>query len=276
MINRLLQGNMFLREEAGSGEGGGGDSTHVSTSTPTPGEGGFSRPSLAGDPSAEGQEEVMLSAGEASKQEAGLKDYLASPETLAAFREQMGIPGDAKEYGVSLPEGVELEPAVMGVLQKAGVDYGIAPGAMAGLVKDYLSAQSQAEEAARAEYESNLDTEFAAMQKEYGQDYDAKCAGAAQAAKTLCRMAGVDPAILTAPGIGDNPNLIRMFAKASELLSEGSAKGIMNKDMFSSTMDEARRIESDPTHPLHKAYMDVNDPMHAVADRAYNRAMGIS
>lgn len=66
----------------------------------------------------------------------------------------------------------------------------------------------------------------------------------------------------------------KMMSVISDLMSEGRAKGTGAQE-FRSSADEARRIESDPAHPLHEAYMDYNHPNHKYANEMYDRYMGL-
>lgn len=279
-------GNMFCREEAsGGGDGGGSAATAAATGTPPAG----GTPPAAGDGGAAEVPKLFSGggdtppAGETTQADAGstgtppaegvsMADYLSDPQKLSEFRKQMGIPDTADAYKFDAPEGVD--DSMMALLAKAGVDYGIAPGAMAGLVKDFTAAQAVADAAAEQSYNQEVGKQFKDLQSEWGQDFKAHCDSAAVAAKKLCQMAGVDPSVLSQRGIDDNASLVKVFYKVSELLGEGAVKGLSN-EQFRSGMEEARRIESDPNHPLHKAYMDVNDPMHAVANRKYDQLMGI-
>lgn len=277
-------GNMFCREEAPAGGGEGGGSAvpppagGTPPATPPAGDegatevpklfsGGSDAPPAGGTPPADtGAPDTPPAEG------ASLADYLSDPQKLSEFRKKMGIPDAPEAYKFDAPEG--MDDGMKALLAKAGVDYGIAPGAMAGLVKDFTEAQSVADAAAEQSYLQEVGKSFKDLQSEWGQDFQAHCDSAAVAAKKLCQMAGVDTSVLTRRGIDDNAALVKVFYKVSELLGEGAVKGLGN-EQFRSGMEEARRIESDPTHPLHKAYMDVNDPMHAVANRKYDQLMGI-
>lgn len=275
-------GNMFCREEAaGGGEGGGSappPAGGMPPATPPAGgdgtaevpklfSGGNDAPPAGGEPPAD-----VGTTGTPPAEGASLADYLSDSQKLSEFRKQMGIPDAPEAYKFDAPEGVD--DSMKALLAKAGVDYGIAPGAMAGLVKDFMGAQAMADAAAEQSYLQEVSKQFKDLQSEWGQDFQAHCDSAAVAAKKLCQMAGVDPSVLSQRGIDDNAALVKVFYKVSELLGEGAVKGLGN-EQFRSGMEEARRIESDPTHPLHKAYMDVNDPMHAVANRKYDQLMGI-
>ncbi|MDH3068837.1 hypothetical protein QET40_06870 [Akkermansia sp. N21169] len=284
MIRRLLMGNMFCREEAptGGGEGGGSAAPPPAGGTPpaTPPAGGdgatevpklFSggndAPPAGGEPPADtGSSDTPPAEGKS------LADYLSDPQKLSEFRKQMGIPDAPEAYKFDAPEG--LDDSMKALLAKAGVDYGIAPGAMAGLVKDFTAAQAMADAAAEQSYQQDVGKQFKDLQSEWGQDFKAHCDSAAVAAKKLCQMAGVDPSVLSQRGIDDNAALVKVFYKVSELLGEGAMKGLGN-EQFRSGMEEARRIESDPTHPLHEAYMNYSHPNHAYANSQYDRLMGI-
>lgn len=196
--------------------------------------------------------------------------YMESAESLAEYRRAMGIPDHVDDYEVSLGEGETLVEQDLAFLKKAGVEYGIAPSAMSALARDYLAAHSDARAAVDAEYEAG----FKDLAQEWGADYDARIADAKLTAGKVCAMAGVDMNVLRETEFGASAEAFKLFSYIGGLIKEGKAKGVAQAEVTSGET-EARRIESDPSHPLHEAYMDYKHSNHQYANEVYDRCMGI-
>ena len=75
--------------------------------------------------------------------------------------------------------------------------------------------------------------------------------------------------LLDNPGLGSNPDVIRLLYQASRLLDEAPLHH--SGAATPSPAEEAMRMESDPSHPLYEAYMNVNHPNHRYANELYDR-----
>ena len=81
--------------------------------------------------------------------------------------------------------------------------------------------------------------------------------------------AGVDVAELTAnPALRANADFARLMFAAAALLEEAP---LHTGSAAMDSREEARRIASDPTHPLHEAYMRASHPRHRYANEQYDR-----
>lgn len=286
MLNTLFTARL-LRSEVAEGDGGGGGGGEQSTTTPTPvveasaTTGGGEKPKnpsldmSADEPSSPKTEEkkdegaeTPTNGGELS----GFSGYLDSPEKLEAYRKEMGIPSNAKEYAFDLPEGVDQE-SIKGeieLLKKCGVDYGIHPKALSGLVSNWMAAQAESNKIAEIERENALDKDFSSLRSTWGNDFENRCKDAKKTAQELCARAGVDTSVFSDPHISANVGLIKIFAHVSKMLGEGTGGAVSASNSFASGASEASRIARDPSHPLHDAYMDVSHPNHAYANAQYD------
>ncbi|MEG0333885.1 MAG: hypothetical protein RSE01_06890 [Akkermansia sp.] len=268
MINRLLQGNMFLREEAPAGGNDGGGVLPAAPPAPATPSFGDVPPEGGGNPPPAGDPDPTPPTPPADGDD--WKDYLASPEKLAAYREKMGIASDVSGYELAFSEGVEVSDSELAFLKQSGVELGIAPAALSKFVESYLSKSAEAEQMAEVEFNKNVEAAFGKLANEWGADYQAKCDNAKKTAEQLCKLAGVDPAFLKSnPAIKYSTELFAIFSHVSDLISEGKPKGLGGGE-FQSATAEMRRIESDPSHPLHEAYMDHTHANHKYANDYYD------
>ncbi len=97
----------------------------------------------------------------------------ATPEEVAAFRSKLGVPAEAKDYEITLPDGFpdpEFGNLASGLLLK----HGVPKSAAQGLMTDFM-AQVQAGETARlAEETKRFSGEMAELKTEMGADFDKK------------------------------------------------------------------------------------------------------
>ena len=108
------------------------------------------------------------------------------------------------------------------------------------------------------------------LQQEWGSNYERNMGRAAAVLRRLASETGVDAdALLDNPGLGSNPDAIRLLYQASRLLDEAPLHHTGNA--APSPAEEAMRMESDPSHPLYEAYMNVNHPNHKYANELYDR-----
>lgn len=108
------------------------------------------------------------------------------------------------------------------------------------------------------------------LQQEWGANYERNMGRAAAVLRRLASETGVDAdALLDNPGLGSNPDAIRLLYQASRLLDEAPLHHTGNA--APSPAEEAMRMESDPSHPLYEAYMNVNHPNHKYANELYDR-----
>jgi len=178
-----------------------------------------------------------------------------------AARAKLGIPEKPDGYKITqpqLPEGMEWDANFEKAALTKAHELGLTPAQVQGLIELYggqrasefgnlAQTQEQAREAAAS-----------ALKKEWGNAYSVKLDNAAKAA----RMVGGDALIeaLSSSGAGNNPEIIRAFAKIGAMMGEdkmrmGQASG------FGLTPEEAR-VEA---QKLMKSpgYTNKGDPEHA-------------
>lgn len=252
-------------EPAAAGGNGGGEPA----GTVTLGDTGGGEPA-AGDQEPAGEPAGDKGEGGGDPQLSGISGYLESPEAMAAYRKAMGLPESATDYKLAFAEGFEVDAGTAQYLQEQGHALGISPKAMAKLAEDYIQRQGQM---AEVDATKRNQERIATLQTEWGGDFDSKFDGAKRTASALCSSAGIDPSFLADPAIGGHPSVIKLMDHVSGLMREAKAAGIATSADMSGGLAECKRMESDPKHPLHEAYMNASHPDHARADAIYNKHM---
>lgn len=195
-------------------------------------------------------------------------------EQMARFRHMAGLPETAEEYRLERPESTpeeEWNPELANRMANTAYHYGVPPEAMNALQETMFQAYQEAREQAATrsrEEEARAET---SLQEEWGSNYERNMASAASALHRLADETGVDAdALLDNPALGSNPDIIRLLHQAARLMDEAPLhhSGGLGTP---SPAEEAMRIESDPSHPLHDAYMSVNHPNHRYANDLYDR-----
>lgn len=254
-----------MNEAAGGEPAAGGNGGGESAGATTLGDTGGGEPAPAGDAETAGEPADTTPTGDVN-----FANYLDEGGDVAAYRKAMGLPDAAADYNLAWSDGVEVDAGTAQFLQEQGHALGISPKAMSKLAEGYMQRQEQM---AQVDASRRNQEHIAALRGEWGGDFESKWDGAARAAKSLCSAAGIDPAFLSDPAVGGHPSVIKLMDQVAGMMREGKAAGIAQATDMSGGLAECKRIESDPTHPLHKAYMDVNHPDHKRADDIYNKHM---
>lgn len=177
-------------------------------------------------------------------------------------RTRLGIPKDATGYTVkrpeNLPRGLDYDEKFEGAAKAVAHKLGLLPSQVQGLVEFYTGYQSEGFTAVQSANHKATEDAASALKTEYGAAYDAKLAQAQRAARYFGGDALVQ--VLNSTGVGNNPDVIRAFAKIGTLMGEdplktGQAAG------FNLTPAEAR-AEANKLMS-HEAYMKGDHPEHA-------------
>lgn len=194
-------------------------------------------------------------------------------EQMARFRRMAGLPESEEDYRLERPESTpesEWNAGLAERMARTAYRYGVPPEAMNALQETMAQAYEEAREQmadSRMEMETQAEQ---SLQQEWGANYERNMGRATAALQRLASETGVDAdALLDNPGLGSNPDVIRLLYQASRLLDEAPLhhSGVATP----SPAEEAMRMESDPSHPLYEAYMNVNHPNHRYANELYDR-----
>lgn len=191
-------------------------------------------------------------------------------------RSKLGVPREPGGYKLQrpeLPQGVAYDEAFEKAALPIAHKLGLTPSQVQGLLDFYAAHQSQSFQTA---VRGRLDDETQAvglLQQEWGGAYDAKVAQAARAARYF----GGEPLIqfLNQSGMGNNPELVRAFAKVGSMMTEDTLK-IGRSHGFSITPDEARReankLMASPAYTSrdHPEHDSVVEQVQQLFERAYS------
>lgn len=193
-------------------------------------------------------------------------------EQMSRFRQLAGLPDSEEDYRLERPETMpeqEWNEELAGRMARTAYRYGVPPEAMNALQETMSQAYQESREQmmeARMEDESRAEE---SLQSEWGSNYERNMGRATSALQRLASETGVDAsALLDNPSLGSNPDVIRLLYQVSRLLDEAP---LHHSGGAPSPAEEAMRMESDPSHPLYDAYMNVNHPNHIYANELYDR-----
>lgn len=194
-------------------------------------------------------------------------------DRMVTFRRMVGLPDTCEEFSLECPEGISPEEWNTEMARDmAGIayEYGVPPQAMAALSQRYAVEYQKAAADAQARLEEQMNIAEQSLQQEWGGSYERNMRQAATMVERLSERAGIDASeLMENPSFGGNPEFIRLMREVALMVGESPLKGESTPTPDSS--NEARRIESDPAHPLHDAYMNVNHPNHKFANETYDR-----
>lgn len=153
----------------------------------------------------------------------------ASPEERAAYLKALGVPDKPEGYEFSVPEGVPNDKAEAEFLRKLAHESGLPKEAGERFAAAYFDRMKSNLGAIRQQIETRRTEAVNALKGEWKDAYDAKL----DAAKLAVRKIGGDDFVqwLNKTGVGDDPVMIRTWAKIGEALSEAAFHtGAANKN----------------------------------------------
>lgn len=168
-------------------------------------------------------------------------------------REKLGIPKTADGYNLNrpeLPEGISYDESFEKAALPVAHQLGLTPHQLQGLVDFYASHQAQSYQSAARSRTDEQALAIESLRTEWGATYDTRLTQAARAARYFGGEALVT--FLNESGVGNNPDLIRAFAKAGVLLGEDNMKS-----------GETQSTTLAPDEALHKARALMSKPGYA-------------
>lgn len=191
-------------------------------------------------------------------------------------RAKLGIPREADGYKLNrpeLPQGITYDEAFEKAALPVAHKLGLTPAQVQGLLDFYAGHQAQSFQSVMRGRTEDETQSVGLLQQEWGPTYDAKIAQAARAARYFGGQQLID--FLNQSGVGNNPELVRTFAKIGSMMTEDSLK-IGRAHGFSITPDEARReankLMASPayTNRDHPEHGSIVEQVQQLFERAYS------
>lgn len=154
----------------------------------------------------------------------------ASPEDVAKFRKQIGVPDKPEAYAEAMKiDGLDLErddnKAVMGAVYAAAHQANIPPAALKGFTQAIMGVVAQQKEAETGQIKQRVEKADGTLRQEWGSDYDAN----SQIGSRFMMAAGdkdiahmLDNAVVDGVPLGEHPAMRRWAAKMGRLYGENS------------------------------------------------------
>lgn len=203
-------------------------------------------------------------------------------EKMQRIRSFLGLPANKAEYKITAPtieEGQEScwDDALASRMAETAYQYAIPPVAMQALAEAFTKEQVQYQEQLKEQNEKQAwevrEQTLSELKELWGPRCQAKLESASHTLNQLCNECGLDPSFLGEdPAIGSHPGVIRLLDHISGLLGEPPLKGAQTSGS-SQAIEDMRRMEKDPGHPLHEAYMNYKHPNHEYANSLYDKVM---
>lgn len=182
-----------------------------------------------------------------------------------AARAKLGIPAKPDAYKLTrpqLPDGMPYDEALEKAALPVAHKLGLTPQQLQGLV-DFIADHRVAETTANLQaLQADMDEAEQTLRQEWGAGYERQLSLAARVAKRF----GGDELIgaLNDSGFGNNPHLVRAFAKIASLVAEDTMKGdgTPTRPAVDAALAEIARIQGealkDPKHP----WINASHPEH--------------
>jgi hypothetical protein len=188
----------------------------------------------------------------------------ATDEEWGKFYKDIGVP-EADKYGVEAPKESTVDQDFFKGFKEQAHKAGLLPKQAQGLLNWYLGQEGTIKEKMEGAQKQRIEQGLTELKKEWGQGYDKEVAKARAAVKEF----GDEKLTkyLNDSGLGNDPMLIRLLAKAGAVLGEDKIRGDGGGRMGKTPAEIQREINvvmGNPGHP----YFDQTHPGHkqAIAD----------
>lgn len=202
-----------------------------------------------------------------------LKGYPGTADTrrMEAFRLAVGLPPKAEEFHLIRPENTPDEvwdDTMAADMAQVAYEYGVPAEAMQALTARYAQESSRMLMKYREAQQAAIEQADTQLQEEWGSRYEDNMHSIGAFLTQMGEQAGIDVAgLMENPALRANADFAKLMLAASGLTQEAPLHAGTPTDGAA----EARRIASDPSHPLYEAYMRTSHPQHRYANEQYDR-----
>tara|TARA_Y100001938_G_C8073954_1_gene424825 strand:- start:796 stop:1620 length:825 start_codon:yes stop_codon:yes gene_type:complete len=186
----------------------------------------------------------------------------ATPDEWRSFYHKVGLPQEVNDYEVT-SANTDVDEEFFKDYKEASHKAGVLPSQAQEMFNWYLDKANAEVQRQEVEEEQSIENSLKTLQTDWGNAYEVKL----NAARNAVNHFGDDGLkdYLDSSGLGNNPNLIKVFSKIGETLSDDSFKGDSNPGNYGRTPEQAQaeinEIMADPKHP----YFDKQHPNHKKA-----------
>lgn len=164
-----------------------------------------------------------------------------TPDQIKTFYNKLGRPDDLNGY--ELEKADTAKPELVDWFRKTAHEAGLSKDAANKLFTAYRQMEAEKTQLEQAKLQLQMADEQKALEKDFGPAYDERTELANRALKEF----GGDELVkfLAAKGLQNNPALVKAFAKAGMMLSEGKfVEGETTKKFGMTSQDAAKQIEA--------------------------------
>tara|TARA_A100001015_G_scaffold305295_1_gene397814 strand:+ start:1446 stop:2255 length:810 start_codon:yes stop_codon:yes gene_type:complete len=185
---------------------------------------------------------------------------------------KLGRPEDPSKYNVTIPEDYQpfFEEKNLDEFKNVAHKIGLNDKQVGALLEYQMNTIKHEEENEPAEISRQKSETESVLKQEWGYDYDKKVAAADRALKVY----GDDELrdLITNSSAGNNPAVIRFFARLGQEVTEDMAQNTQNNRLSVSPLDakdEIAKIMSDANHAYHKGDETAVEKVRQLHEKAY-------
>lgn len=205
-----------------------------------------------------------------------MTDADPQPPVVESLATGSTVPETHEGYSLTrpgLPEGVSWDEAFEKAALPVAHSLGLTPQQLQGLAEFYAGHQAQSHQASSRSRHDEQTMSIDALKSDWGAGYDTKVAQAARAARYF----GGETLIsfLNDSGAGNNPDLVRAFAKIGALLSEDNLKSGDTQSLTlppGEALRQARKLMGKPgyTKSGHPEHTSLVEKVQLLFEQAYS------
>lgn len=186
----------------------------------------------------------------------------ATSDEWRSFYHKAGLPQEVNDYEVT-SANTDVDEEFFNDYKEASHKAGVLPSQAQEMFNWYMDKANSEVERQETEDQHSIENSLKTLQTDWGNAYEVKLSAARNAVNHFGDDGLKD--YLDSSGLGNNPNLIKVFSKIGETLSDDSFKGDSNPGNYGRTPEQAQseinEIMADPKHP----YFDKQHPNHKKA-----------
>ncbi len=164
-----------------------------------------------------------------------------TPEQLAAYSAKLGRPETPDGYQLELPENADEN--LVGWFKNTAHELGLPAEQTGKLFSAYNNMVAEQTKALEIQQQSRMIDELKTLKQEFGPEFDKRTEFANRALEEFGGKELID--VINQSGLGNNPALVKAFAKAGMMLSEGNfVEGASSGKFGVTPADASARIDT--------------------------------